>query len=122
MWYFPTEEGIGECAVENAPESEELLHFIDENDKEIVVAPMKKICENSHYFEGMYSSDFVEKTEGIRTFQVQSESCPPEDFRLFIHLLSTCTAACTVVSSAEQCATLLAVRLQNIKSEHIFLI
>ncbi|EFO89067.1 hypothetical protein CRE_14273 [Caenorhabditis remanei] len=108
MWYFPTEEGAGECAVENAPESEELLHFIDENDKEIVVAPMKKICENSHYFEGMYSSDFVEKTEGIRTFQVQSESCPPEDFRLFIHLLSTCTAACTVVSSAEQCATLLA--------------
>ncbi|CAA96695.1 PUM-HD domain-containing protein [Caenorhabditis elegans] len=108
MWYFPVEEGNGECALETASSDQEMLHFMDENDKEIAVAPMKNICENSHYFEGMYSSDFVEKTEGIRTFQVHSESCLPEEFRLFIHLLSTCTSSCTTVSSAEQCATLLA--------------
>lgn len=114
MWYFPPEPGQGTCHLLQNPEDVEdnqnlLLHFVDEKNEEIVVAPMSKVCENSHYFEGMYSSDFVEKTEGIRTFQVQSEeSCPSEDFKLFIHLLSNCTATCTVVSSAEQCANLLA--------------
>ncbi|EGT57696.1 hypothetical protein CAEBREN_29842 [Caenorhabditis brenneri] len=110
MWYFPPEPGTGQCALQSLPtdQENELLHFVDESNQEIAVAPMKSICENSHYFEGMYSSDFFEKTEGIRTFQVTSDSCPPDDFRLFIHLLSTCTSVCTIVSSAEQCATLLA--------------
>uniref|UniRef100_A0A1I7UKI9 RYDR_ITPR domain-containing protein n=2 Tax=Caenorhabditis tropicalis TaxID=1561998 RepID=A0A1I7UKI9_9PELO len=108
MWYFPPKPGTGQCLLEAPPPGEELLRFIDDADSEIAVAPMKTVCENSHYFEGMYSSDFVEKTEAVRTFQVQSESCSPEDFRIFIHLLSTCTATCSTVSSAEQCATLLA--------------
>lgn len=112
MWYFPPEPGQGTCHLVQNPEDvadqEELLHFVDDKNEEIAVAPMKKICENSHYFEGMYSSDFVEKTEGIRTFQIQAESCPSEDFKLFIHLLCNCTATCTIVSSAEQCANLLA--------------
>ncbi|PIC49927.1 hypothetical protein B9Z55_000103 [Caenorhabditis nigoni] len=109
MWYFPVTDG-GECVLQNVTSSDsddELLHFTDEKNEEIAVAPMRAICENSHYFEGMFSSNFVEKTEGIRKFQLQSESCPPEDFRLFIHLLATCTGPCTVVASAEQCANLL---------------
>uniref|UniRef100_A0A8R1HX77 Uncharacterized protein n=1 Tax=Caenorhabditis japonica TaxID=281687 RepID=A0A8R1HX77_CAEJA len=108
MWYFPTEEGKGTCHLSNPSPDDELINFVDENDQEIAAAPMKKICENSHYFEGMFSSDFVEKTERIRTFQVHSESCSSEDFRVFIHLLSTCTSSCTTVSSAEQCSQLLA--------------
>lgn len=115
-WYFTETLEKGTCHLESIPPNTELLHFVDESNQEIVVAPMSKICENSHYFQGMFSSDFVEKTEGVRSFQVQSESCPQEVFRIFIHQICECDGMCTAVTSAEQCSTLLALSDQFLAS------
>lgn len=37
--------------MKNVKPDEEMLHFVDEKNDPIVTAPMKNICENSHYFE-----------------------------------------------------------------------
>ncbi|CAI5439484.1 unnamed protein product [Caenorhabditis angaria] len=104
-WYFPGKsEDQCEIKAENNEDSEQLKFISISSNENIETAPMCKICEKSEYFQGMFSSNFVEKTENIRNFEIDSD---PETFRIFVHLLLGCSGICSTVVSAEQCANLL---------------
>ncbi|CAB3407590.1 unnamed protein product [Caenorhabditis bovis] len=108
-WYFPPENE--NCMIEKAKIEEEntpeLLKFLDENQDEVVSAPMHIVCEKSEYFHGMFSSGFLEQANNVRSFQIDGDICTRDEFRLFVHLVCECTGSCSAINDADQCATIL---------------
>ncbi|KAK5965390.1 hypothetical protein GCK32_001897, partial [Trichostrongylus colubriformis] len=103
----------GECMVEkyitNPEENLEMLVFETEEGEVLAKVSMESVCRSSRYFQGMFTSDLLEKRSGQRRFLFcpEEEQCSAEDFTSFLHYLAGCRSQCTAISSAHTCLAMI---------------